>query len=127
MDLELFPGQAMTIDGPVHTNGKLMARGEVGGAAVLTFTKRVTAAQGLYADGQMKANYRNRTGSFTAGTGGSGAVNYTSSSNVQTNLYGSTKWRDHKFGTTTETTTTLNQFKTFATSTYTGYVRTNVH
>lgn len=127
MDLELFPGQAMTIAGPVHTNGKLMARGEIGGSATLTFTSRVTAAQGLYADGQIKANYRNRAGTFTAGAGGSGAVNYTSSSGTQTNLYGSSKWRDHKFGTANETTTTLNQFKTFATSTYTGYVRTNVH
>jgi hypothetical protein len=127
MDLELFPGQAMTIAGPVHTNGRLMARGEIGGSATLTFTSRVTAAKGLYADGQMKVNYRNRAGSFTSGAGGTGAVNYTSSSGAQTNLYGNSKWRDHKFGGTSETTTTLNQFKTFATSTYTGYVRTNVH
>lgn len=127
MDLELFPGQDMTIAGPVHTNGRLMARGEIGGSANVTFTSRVTAALGLYADGQIKTNYRNRAGSFTSGAGGSGAVNYTSSAGTQTNLYGSSKWRDHKFGATSESATTLNQFKTFATSTYSGFVRTNVH
>lgn len=129
MDLELFPGANMTIAGPVHTNGKLMARGEAPGSASITFTSRVTAAQGLYADGQLKANYRNRTGGAVTGAGGSGAVTFTSSSNSTQNLYGGSpaKWRDHKFGGASETTTTLNQFKTFATSTYTGYVRTNVH
>lgn len=127
MDLELFPGQNMTIAGPVHTNGKLMARGEAPGSATLTFTSRVTAAQGLYADGQMKANYRNRAGTYTSGGGGTGAVNYTSSSGTVTNLKSSTTWRDHRWGGTAETTTTLNQFKTFATTTYTGFVRTNVH
>lgn len=129
MDLELFPGANMTIAGPVHTNGKLMARGEAPGSASITFTSRVTAAQGLYADGQIKASYRNRTGGAVTGAGGSGAVTFTSSSNSTQNLYGGSpaKWRDHKFGGSSETTTTLNQFKTFATSTYTGYVRTNVH
>ncbi len=47
MDLELFPGQNMTIAGPVHTNNRLMARGEQGGTAIVTFTHRVTAATGL--------------------------------------------------------------------------------
>jgi hypothetical protein len=132
MDLELFPGQAMTIAGPVHTNGRLMARGEIGGSATVTFASRVTAAKGLYADGQVKANYRNRTGGFTSGSGGTGAVYYTKTpttsapNGTQINLY-SGVWRDHKMGGSTETTTTLNQFKTAATSTYAGYVRTNVH
>ena len=42
--------------------------------------------------------------------GGTGAVTFTSSSNTTTNLYGGSpaKWRDHKFGGTSETTTTLN-------------------
>jgi len=131
MDLEFFPGQNMTIAGPVHTNGRLMARGEAGGTATLTFTDRVTAAEGLYADGQMKIGYRRRDGSNPTDAGGTGAVYYSNTAGTLTNLQGtyggSTKWRDHKMGGATETATTQNQFKTFATSTYTGNVRTNAH
>lgn len=127
MDLELFPGQNMSIIGPVHTNGRLMARGEIGGTATISFNGRVTAAEGLYADGQIKANYVKRDGSNTAGAGGSGAVNYKPTSGALVNLYGSGIWRDQKYGTSSETTTTQNQFKVFATNTYTGNVRTNVH
>jgi hypothetical protein len=131
MDLEFFPGQSMTIAGPVHTNGRLMARGEAGGSAALTFTDRVTAAEGLYAHGQMKANYRTRAGSNPTDPGGTGAVYYTSTAGTQTNLYGthsgSNKWRDQKMGGSSETSTTQNQFKTWSTSTYTNNVRTNLH
>ncbi len=130
MDLEFFPGQNMTIGGPVHTNGRLMARGEAGGTAILTFTDRVTAAEGLYAEGQMKTEYRRRDGTNPSEAGGTGAVYFRNVAGAQTNLYGSysgsNRWRDHKMGGT-ESSTTLNQFKTFATNTYTGNVRTNVH
>ncbi len=128
MDLELFPGQNMTIAGPVHTNNRLMARGEQGGTATVTFTHRVTAATGLYADGQMKATYVKRDGSTSAGAGGTGAVNYTPVAAAAVNLQSSGGvWRDHKYGTASETTTTQNQFRTFATTTYGGNVRTNAH
>jgi hypothetical protein len=128
MDLEFFPGQDMTIMGPVHTNGRLMARGEVGGAAVVNFSDRVTAAEGLFANGLMKTNYITRTGTTNTGDGGTGAVNYRSVSGTVTNLKSSAGvWRDHRYGTTAVTTSTLSQFKTFATTTYTGNVRTNVH
>lgn len=131
MDLEFFPGQSMTIAGPVHTNGRLMARGEAGGTAILTFTDRVTAAEGLYAHGQMKANYRTRSGSNPTDAGGTGAVNYSNTSGTQINLYGShggsNEWRDHRMGGATETATTQNQFKTWSTSTYGSNVRTNIH
>lgn len=127
MDLELFPGQNMTIAGPVHTNGRLIARGEAPGSATLTFQNRVTAAQGLYANGQLKIAYRARDGSTPSDPGGTGAVSFTSSSGTVTNLKNSTTWRDHRWGGSSETATTLNQFKTFATTTYTGYLRTNVH
>jgi len=129
MDMEIFPGQNMVITGPVHTNGRLLARGEVGGSATITFNDRVTAAGGLYADGQAKVAYRRRDGTTTAGGGGTGAVSYSATSGTKTNLQGGTGpiWRDHKWGGTTETATTLSQFKSFATATYTGNVRTNVH
>jgi len=127
MDLELFPGQTMTIMGPVHTNGRLMARGEVGGTAVLTFSDRVTAASGLYADGQLKVAYRNRSGGNTTGAGGTGAVNYTRVNGTTLNLYSGSIWRDHKYGTASETATTLNNFKSFASTNYGTNVRTNVH
>lgn len=133
MDLELFPGQPMVIGGPVHTNGRLMARGEIGSSSTttITFANRVTAAAGLYANGQMKVAYRRRNGTTAAGAGGTGAVSFANTAGTTfTNLQASstgTPWRDHMWGGSTETTTTLNQFKTFATSTYTGNLRTNVH
>lgn len=127
MDLEFFPGQDMTIMGPVHTNGRLTARGEQGGTAVITFSDRVTAAQGLYADGQMKATYIKRPGSTSSGAGGTGAVYYTSSAGTQNNLYQGGIWRDHKYGTASETTSTVSLFKTNADTFYTGNVRTNAH
>lgn len=127
MDLELFPGQDMTIMGPVHTNGRLMARGEVGGTADVTFSDRVSAAQGLYADGQMKVAYRNRAGGNTAGAGGSGAVYYTKTNGSTLNLYNSSIWKDHKYGNSSESATTLNNFKSFTTTNYGTNVRTNVH
>lgn len=128
MDLELFPGQDMVIMGPVHTNGRLTARGEQGGTAVIDFTDRVTSAMGLYADGQMKATYVKRAGSTAAGAGGTGAVNYKPVSGSAVNLKSSGGvWRDHKYGSATESTSTVNQFKTFATSTYGGNVRSSAH
>lgn len=128
MDLELFPGQNMSIAGPVHTNGKLTARGEQGGSAIVTFTHRVTAAGGLYADGQMKATYVKRPGTTAAGAGGSGAVYYQPVTGSGVNLQSTGGvWRDHKYGSATESTTTQNQFRTFATTTYGGNVRTNAH
>jgi hypothetical protein len=128
MDLELFPGQTMTIAGPVHTNNRLMARGEQGGSAVVTFTSRVTAATGLYAHGLMKANYVNRSGTASSGAGGTGAVYYTPVSGPAVDLKSTGGvWRDHLYGTASETTTTQNQFRTFATTTYGGNVRTNAH
>lgn len=129
MDLEFFPGQNMTIMGPVHTNGRLTARGEQGGSATVTFTDRVTAAKGLYADGQMKATYIKRPGTVSTGAGGTGGVFYSRADGAQTNLYSGSIWRDHKYGTASETPSTQNQFKTFTNlaSTYNGNVRTNAH
>jgi hypothetical protein len=128
MDLELFPGQDMVIMGPVHTNGRLAARGEQGGTAVIDFSDRVTTAMGLYADGQIKATYVKRAGTTAAGAGGTGAVNYKPVSGAAVNLKSSGGiWRDHKYGSSTESTSTVNQFKTFATSTYGGNVRTSAH
>jgi len=127
MDLELFPGQDMAIMGPVHTNGRLMARGEIGGTAVITFQDRVSAAQGLYADGQMKVAYRRRDGSSASGAGGTGAVNYARTNGSLVNLNNGTLWRDHRWGQTSESASTQASFKTFATTTYGTNVRTNVH
>lgn len=129
MDLELFPGQDLVITGPVHTNGRLLARGEVGGTAAVTFRDRVTAASGLYANGQLKVAYRTRAGTTSSGAGGTGPVYYSNTAGSLTNLEGGapSRWRDQMWGGTSETSTTANQFKAFATSTYTGNVRTNVH
>jgi hypothetical protein len=45
MDLEIFNGPAMTISGPVHTNGSLYLYPHIG---ALTFTDQVTASGDLY-------------------------------------------------------------------------------
>lgn len=127
MDLELFPGQNMELIGPVHTNGRLLARGEVGGSATLSFRGRVTVTEGLYANGQKKANYVKRPGSVSSGAGGTGAVNFAASNGTLKNLYGSSIWRDQEYGAGTESETTKEQFKIFAINTYTGNLRTQVH
>ncbi|MDI1248346.1 MAG: hypothetical protein PSV13_05630, partial [Lacunisphaera sp.] len=69
-----------------------------------------------------------RAGPTPAGAGGTGAVNYKPVSGAAVNLKSSGGvWRDHKYGSATESTSTVNQFKTFATSTYGGNVRTSAH
>jgi hypothetical protein len=63
-----------------------------------------------------------------SGPGGTGPLNFRhSTTNAVTNIKSSTTWRDHKYGGGSETTTTQNNFKVFATNTYGINLRTSVH
>ena len=46
LDMEVTPGAAMTISGPVHTNGNLIARDQTGTTVPIQFTDRASAAGG---------------------------------------------------------------------------------
>ncbi len=132
MDMEFGPGPNMTISGPVHTNGNLIARIQTGFANTLRFTDRVTAAGGFYANTAHKGPTIMADGSADSGPGGSGPLYFRNPSGTETNIKSGSTWRDHVFSsdpppTKNETATSLNQFKTFATSTYSGNLRTSVH
>jgi len=129
MDLELYPSQAYTTTGPVHSNNRIMAHPDGASTLSITFTDRVTCAEGVYADSSLKATPRTSSGAANAPTLANGNVVFThTDTTTQTSLKnGSNLWRDHKYLTTTETASTLSQFKTFATTTYNGNLRTSVH
>lgn len=129
MDMEFGPGADMVISGPIHTNGNLIARDQTGFANTVRFTDRVSASGGFYANTAHKGSTYMDTGAVDSGPGGTGPLDFRHNA---TGTYTSIKtsdgtWRDHKWGGATETTTTLNNFKTFATATYGLNLRTTVH
>ena len=129
MDMEIWPGADMVISGPVHCNGELSARSATGFAANVQFTERVSASKGFYAESIRQGTWINNTGATDAGPGGNGPLRFQhSSTGVVTDIQSSASvWRDHKYGGTTETTTTQNNFKVFATTSYGLNLRTSVH
>ncbi len=129
IDLEFSPGVDMTITGPVHTNGNLIARNQTGFSNTVAFQDRTTAALGFYANTTHKGKIYMDTGSSDDGPGGGGALNFQSPSpsSTVTNINSGTIWRDHKWGTGSETTSTQNSFSSWSTSTYAGNLRTSVH
>lgn len=128
MDMEFGPGPTMVISGPVHTNGNLIARIQTGMTNTLQFKERVTAVGGFYADTAYKGKTYMGDGSVDAGPGGTGPLYFQNPAGTVTNIKSSSgTWRDHKYGNATETTTTRNQFKTFATSTFGANFRTGAH
>ncbi len=129
MDMEIWPGADMTIAGPVHCNGELSARSATGFTATIAFLERVSASKGFYADSIRQGTWINSTGGTDAGPGGNGALRFQhSSTGVVTDIQSSgSVWRDHKYGSATETTTTQNNFKVFATTSYALNLRTSVH
>jgi type II secretory pathway pseudopilin PulG len=131
MDLEFGPGPRMTINGPVHTNGDFIARIQSGFNNAIRFTERVTTAKGFFANTGHRGSTYMANGAEDAGPGGNGPLYFRKPSEAIT---GGTEikasngiWRDHKWGGSTETTTSLNQFRSFALSTYGGNLRTSVH
>ncbi|MCR6654509.1 MAG: hypothetical protein NVV63_01575 [Opitutus sp.] len=127
-DLEFSPGADMVIAGPVHANGNLIARGQTGFSNTVQFTDRVTASGGFYANTAHRGATYSDTDAADNGPGGTGPLNFQNPAGTVTNIKSSSGvWRDHKFGNASESATSLNQFKTFATSTYGGNLRTSVH
>lgn len=127
-DLEFSPGADMIISGPVHANGNLIARSQTGFANTIQFKDRVTASSGFYTQTGHKGSTYNEFDQEDDGPGGTGPLYFQNPAGTVTNIKnGSGTWRDHKYGNASESATTLNQFKTFATSTYGGNLRTSVH
>lgn len=137
MDMEFGPGPNMTISGPVHTNGDFIARIQTGFANTLRFTDRVTAAKGFYANTAHRGVTYMADGDSDDGPGGTGPLIFrkpTEAVTAGTDIKNSSGvWRDHKWtssstpGSVAETATTQSQFRTFATSTYDGNLRTSLH
>lgn len=129
MNLEVWPGANLTIAGPVHANGEVNARCQTGFAATIEFLDRVSTPKGFYADANRQGVYTNNLGARDSGAGGTGPVLFHHSTTATaTDVKSSTGvWRDHKYGQATETTTTQNNFKVFATNTYGINLRTSTH
>ena len=127
-DLEFAPGADMVIAGPVHANGNFIARSQTGFSNTVQFIDRVTASGSFYADTAYLGNTYNEYGGADSGPGGTGPLYFQNPAGSVTNIKSSSgTWRDHKYGNSNESSTTLSQFKTFATATYGGNLRTSVH
>ena len=127
-DLEFSPGADMVISGPVHANGNLIARCQSGFTNTVQFTDRVTVTGGFFAHTGYKGTIYNEYGNADAGPGGTGPLYFQNPTGTVTNIKNSSSvWRDHRYGGTSPTTTSLDNFKTFATNTYAGNLRTSVH
>ena len=129
MDMEFNPGADMVISGPLHCNGELSARSQTGRVNVIQFTDRVSTSKGFYADASKQGPTIVNTGTVDSGPGGTGPLRFQHSTTgtVTSILSATSVWRDHKYGSATETTTTQNNFKVFATTTYGLNLRTSVH
>lgn len=132
-DLEFSPGANMTISGPVHSNGNLIARSQTGFSNTIQFTDRVTAKGGFFANTIYKGKTYNEYDTADTGPGGSGALYFQNPAGTATNIYNGSIWRDHFYSSgsgtsaSTPTATQLANFKSFATSSYGGNLRTSVH
>lgn len=133
MDMEYAPGLDMTITGPVHTNGNLIARMQTGQSSTLTFADRVTAYGGFFAHTAYKGSTWMASGSEDKGPGGTGKLYFTKPDGTTVNIYDGSIWRDHfhtkDSGTSASkpTATNLSKFESFATKNLSGNLRTSVH
>ena len=127
-DLEVSPGADMVISGPVHTNGNLIARSQTGFSNVVQFTDRVTAVGGFFANTGQKGTIYNEYDGADTGPGGDGPLRFQNPSGTVTAIKNSSNvWRDHNYGNSSVTTTSLANFKTFATTSYAGNLLSSVH
>lgn len=129
MDMEVWPGANLTIAGPVHVNGELSARCQTGFSATIAFLERVSVSRGYYADSNRQGAWTNNVGTTDTSAGGTGPVTFRhSTTGTSTDIKNSSNvWRDHKYGQSSESATTQNNFKVFATNTYGINLRTSVH
>jgi hypothetical protein len=129
MDMEVWPGANMTLAGPVHANGELSARSAQGFTATINFLDRVSTAKGFYANANRQGPWYQASGAVQTGAGGDAPVNFRHSTTAAPTPIksGAGVWRDHLYGGASETTTTQNNFKVFATTSYGVNLRTSVH
>ncbi|WP_414660805.1 hypothetical protein [Horticoccus sp. 23ND18S-11] len=131
MDLELYPSQSFTVTGPVHTNNSLLAHPDAGSTATILFTDRVTAVDYIIAYQSLKALTRHAAGTTPTLTPASGSVTFThTNTTTQTDLKNaSSLWRDCRWQTTDfpPTASELANFKSWATTTYNGNLRSGIH
>lgn len=133
MDMEYGPGPNMTITGPVHTNGNLIARMQTGATSTLTFQDRVSAAGGFYANTAYKGSTWMADDSEDDGPGGTGKLYFTDPSGNPVGIYASSTWRDHFYlsnsgtHTSTPSATALTKFESFATTYLKGNLLTSVN
>ena len=100
MDMELAPGAAMTIGGPVHVNGDLYVEGD--GAAV-NFTDTVTCTGRVYHawKGANTLTHQSVTGSSGESLNMTSAVAFKSRLNAQVSMLSGTTWKDSTMGGST--------------------------
>ncbi len=127
MDMEFGPGGNMVIAGPIHTNGNLIARNQTGLINTVQFLDRVSAAGGFFANTAHKGPTYMGDGTVDNGPGGTGPLLFQNPAGAVTDIYGSSTWRDHKYGKASVSSTTLANFKSFASSFYGVNFRTSVH
>jgi len=126
-DLEFSPGADMVISGPVHSNGKLIARCQTDFTNTVEFRDRVTVVEGFYANTAHLGTIWNEYDNADSGPGGTGPLYFHDADHNRTNVKSSSTWRDHKYGLSTESETTKSNFATFANTYYKGNFRTSVH
>ncbi|MGH7945718.1 MAG: hypothetical protein ACREF9_12010, partial [Opitutaceae bacterium] len=127
MDMEFGPGADMVIAGPIHTNGNLIARNQTGNTNLLQFLDRVSASGGFFADTGFKGPTYNENGVADNGPGGTGPLRLQNPAGTVTDIRSGSLWRDHRYGNATVSPSSLNSFRTFASSTYGLNFRTSVH
>lgn len=134
VDLEFGPGGDMILDGPVHTNGELIARNQYQKTNTLQFKERVTAAGGFYAHVTKLGAIYNNTGSAENNTGGTGPLLFQKTSGAVTDIRlgggAPYTYRDYTMSSNasgTETEATRNAFRDWASGAYGGNFRTGVH
>ncbi len=118
MDLEIFNGPAMTITGPVHTNGNLYLYPDNS----LTFTDNVTASGRIYH--AKKPGDNSADGNSAAGR--TGSVNFRNTYGQYLNLRDSTVWKDSTQGAGTAAAD-WSGFRDYSSQRWNGYLQTAAH
>lgn len=140
MDLELWPGPAMNILGGVHTNGNLWIKKQSTNGLALNFEGPVRAAGSIYAG--VKCVITNTNGStddlssytdniYFSTPPPAGATVGTLLPMYTTGTTSTKFWHDQTWGAMggpgNQTAATDASFKSWATTTYTGYVQSKIH
>lgn len=134
LDLEFGPGADMIIEGPVHANGDFIARNQDSKSNTVQFKDRVTATGGFYANVTKRGAIYSSDGSTDNNTGGDGPLLFQSTSGTVTDIRASnsapTTYRDYTMSSdaaSAATASTINQFKSWAKTTYAGNFRLGIH